>query len=74
MDDHRLEALVSRRDVLIRQLWLIYRDMSDIMSVDDWDDVDLDLWGNVTGHSAVQSQLGGSNLNLSVNSNTKEKP
>ena len=55
----RLEALVSRRDLLIRQLWLVYRDMSDIMPVHDWETADLDLWGNVTGHSAVQSRLGG---------------
>jgi len=52
----RLDALISRRDNLIRQLWVVYRDMSDIG--DDWNEGDLDLWANVTKHPAVQNRLG----------------
>ena len=51
------EALAIRRDAKIRELWLVYRDMSDIMQSDEWDAADLELWGLVTEHAAVQSQL-----------------
>lgn len=54
-----VDALVSRRDALICQLWLVYRDMSDLLEADDFDAADLDLWGKVTAHAAVQSKLGG---------------
>jgi hypothetical protein len=55
----QIDALISHRDNLIRQLWVVYRDISDVMIADDWDDADLDLWSNITRHCAVQSKLGG---------------
>lgn len=50
--------LVQRRDDLIRELWKVYRDMSDIVDPEDFDEADLNLWSLVTNHTAVQSKLG----------------
>ena len=47
----------EKRDGLIRQLWLVFRDMSDIYDAEKFTDEDLELWGLVTGHSAVQDRL-----------------
>lgn len=50
--------LVQRRDDLIRELWKVYRDMSDIVDPEDFDEADLNMWSLVTNHTAVQSKLG----------------
>ena len=45
-----------RRDELIRLVWMIMRDLSD-HGADQMTYEDLDVWGAVTKHSAVQSRL-----------------
>ena len=53
-----LDILVNRRDEIIRRLWLVYRDISDILLAEDFDDVDVALWELVSKHKAVQGKLG----------------
>jgi len=55
-----IELLHQRRDDLIRNLWLVLRDLSDHhigTPPREMSDEDLKLWGAVTEHSAVQSRL-----------------
>jgi len=54
-----LELLHKRRDLAIREMWSIMRDISDfhIGKMDDMSAEDLDVWEAVTKHSAVQSRL-----------------
>ena len=52
-----LSRLVSRRDTLIRELWLVFRNMSDIVGVADFEDDDLGIWSAVTKHNAIQNRL-----------------
>ena len=51
-------AAYSDRDEAIRRLWCAFRDLSDVVAPDDWEQSDLDLWGQVSAHEAVQSVLG----------------
>ena len=53
-----IESLKAMRDRLIRELWVKFRDMSDLVEADDFSEEDLKLWELVTLHSAVQSRLG----------------
>jgi len=55
----QLAELFQRRDEWIRQLWLVFRDMSDVLEAEEFDEADLDLWERVTNHGAVQSRLRG---------------
>ena len=48
----------SARDAAIRRLWCAFRDLSDVVAPDDWEQSDLDLWWQVSAHEAVQSVLG----------------
>ena len=48
----------SARDSAIRRLWCAFRDLSDVVAPDDWEQSDLDLWGQVSAHEAIQSVLG----------------
>ena len=52
-----VERLVRTRDGAILRLWAAFRDMSDELPADEWTDADLELWGKVTEHEAVQSRL-----------------
>jgi len=53
----QLNWLIYWRNILVRHLWQVYRDMSDIIAPDDLESIDLDLWRLVTKHDAVQSRL-----------------
>ena len=41
----------------IRSLWLAYRELSDSLEPGEWSDEDMELWGLVTKHEAVQERL-----------------
>ena len=56
-NDSKLDSLVRERDVLIVALWNVFRDMSDLQKPDDFTSEDLDLWGLVTSHNAIQSKF-----------------
>ncbi len=47
----------TARDNVIRALWCAFRNLADVLDADEWTDEDLDLWTQVTQHSAVQSRL-----------------
>jgi hypothetical protein len=57
MNSDSLGSLTGRRDTLIVQLWNVFRDMSDTQEPEDFTTEDLDLWGVVTSHSAIQNKL-----------------
>ena len=57
----KLERLVRTRDGAILRLWTVFCDMSDELPADEWTDADLELWGKVTEHDAVQSRLHSAN-------------
>lgn len=44
-------------DKKIRQLWSKLREMSDLVTIDDFSEEDLNLWTRVTEHSAVQKNI-----------------
>lgn len=52
-----IESLVNKRDALIRQLWVVYHDMSDIIMPDDFSEEDIRLWMEITRHSSVQQAI-----------------
>lgn len=52
-----IESLVNKRDALIRQLWVVYHDMSDIIMPDDFSEEDIRLWMEITRHSGVQRAI-----------------
>jgi len=52
-----LKKLISARDTAIAALWVAFRDLSDELPADSWTVEDLDLWGVLTKHEAVQSRL-----------------
>ena len=58
-----LATLQRKRDALVRGLWLIFRDMSDIITPEEFTHEDLALWSHITTHSAVQSKLNASSIN-----------
>lgn len=51
-----LNKLKARRDDLIRELWVVFRDISDY-ELTCISSEDLNLWGLVTAHRAVQGRL-----------------
>ena len=51
------KALIERRDQLIRDMWRVFRDLSDVRSPDDFTDEDLNIWTAVTAHSAIQNKF-----------------
>ena len=57
----KLQRLVRTRDVAILRLWAAFRDLSDELPADEWTDADLELWGKVTEHDAVQARLHSAN-------------
>lgn len=52
-----LAAKYRRRDELLRSVWSIMRAISDHNDESPMSDEDLDVWGDVTKHSAIQSRL-----------------
>lgn len=63
MANDDLATLQTRRDALVRGLWLVFRDMSDIITPEEFTYEDLALWSHITTHSAVQSRLNAANSN-----------
>jgi hypothetical protein len=53
----KIIMLVGRLDILIRQLWIVYSDMSDVMDAKKFDSIDLEIWALITKHRAVHSRL-----------------
>jgi hypothetical protein len=49
-------AARARIDDSVRQVWMAYRDASDV-SVDMLTEQDMELWGIVTRHVAIQDRL-----------------
>jgi hypothetical protein len=49
-------AARARIDDSVRQVWMAYRDASDV-SVDMLTEQDMELWGIVTRHAAIQDRL-----------------
>jgi hypothetical protein len=67
-----VHRLVRARDEAIRRLWCAFRDLSDELPEDDWSEADLDLWGRVTTHTAVQSRLESANEEIEVRNEQSE--
>ena len=53
---HRM-YLINARDDLLRELWQLYRELSDVQEPENWSENDLDLWEMVTNHSAIQDKI-----------------
>jgi hypothetical protein len=66
-------AAYSDRDEAIRRLWCAFRDLSDVVAPDDWEQSDLDLWGQVSAHEAVQSVLGRADADSIESSETQKE-
>lgn len=56
-EEDKISQLYKKRDALIRELWVVFSDLSDPVEPDAWTDEDIALWGKVTLHSAVQGPL-----------------
>ena len=54
----QIAVLHGRRDDLIRQLWQVFRKLSDYDGTIRMTDEDLELWTHVTKHDACQNRLG----------------
>jgi len=52
-----ISILEMKRDKLVRELWIIMRDIQEITGVEEFNDADLDLWTSITTHRAIQRQL-----------------
>lgn len=52
-----LDSLKDNRDNKIRELWIIFREMSDMIEPDEFTYEDLSMWEACTKHSAVQDRL-----------------
>jgi hypothetical protein len=52
----KLKELERKRNVLIRQLWVVFRKMSDFQGLEMTDE-DANLWSLVTNHSACQKSI-----------------
>ncbi len=52
-----ITRLNKKRDFLTRQLWLTFRELSDLYRTDEFPENDLALWDVVTKHRAVQEAL-----------------
>lgn len=50
------ETSRARIDHTVRQVWLAYRDASDV-NADMLTEQDMELWGVVTRHAAIQDRL-----------------
>jgi hypothetical protein len=61
VDVKDLATLQRKRDAVVRGLWLIFREMSDVISPEEFTREDLALWSHITTHSAVQSILDAAN-------------
>lgn len=55
MNDIELELAKGKRDQAIRNLWVAFRELSDV--ADEIEERDSDLWELVTLHPAVQDRL-----------------
>ncbi len=55
----RETELLTKRDRLIRELWLTMKELSYLQGCKDFTDEDLNVWTAVTGHSAIQDKLDG---------------
>ena len=63
------EQLVRiRLDALIRQVWCAMRDLSDYRNGEALTQEDLDLWGRITRHPAIQRVLDRALANNSISS------
>jgi len=51
------DRLQREKDNAIRAMWRAFRDLSELLPPDDWTEEDMDLWGKVTEHSAVQNRI-----------------
>ena len=54
MNEVKIIILHNRRDVAIRELWLMLNRISQELSLDSFTDEDLEVWGAITKHSAIQ--------------------
>lgn len=61
MDVTEKKMAKEKADDAIRALWVAYRKLSDHQQPDEWSDDDMDLWGHVTRHRAVQDRLSNTN-------------
>jgi hypothetical protein len=57
MPNLAVEKLLYERDVLIRQLWTTFNNLSYEIKINEWTDEDLDLWTKITNHRAIQDRL-----------------
>jgi hypothetical protein len=57
MPNLAVEKLLYERDVLIRQLWTTFNNLSYEIKINEWTDEDLDLWTKITNHRTIQDRL-----------------
>ncbi len=65
-------AARARIDDSVRQVWLAYRDASDV-SVDMLTEQDMELWDIVTRHPAIQDGLNAMQPNGTAKPHSEEK-
>ncbi len=58
-DYNQINSLIKRRNDLIRQLWIVYTNLSDVLESDEFEKEDAELWFKITKHKAIQNRLGG---------------
>lgn len=67
------KALKEHRNQLIREMWLVFRNLSDVQSVEEFTDEDLKLWTAITEHSAIQGRLEIKSKPTNTQDNTNER-